>query len=179
MSDKKWEPWVDYPELWPSKAKFYTYLRGALRKALWNTSPVKIIFKNENCSKPPEGYNGRAKSGAYCVLSGEWEGKSALQVDHIVGNVSLQEEEDILGFIQHLIPPPNSLALVTKAAHKIKSYAEKEGISYEQAVVTKTAIEICKTKKDKQWLEERGITPSKNAKQRRQQIEDYLTELNT
>lgn len=32
MSDKKWEPWVDYPDIWPTKSKFFTYLRGAV----WN-----------------------------------------------------------------------------------------------------------------------------------------------
>lgn len=36
MSNEKWEPWVDYPDIWPTKSKFFTYLRGALRGAVWN-----------------------------------------------------------------------------------------------------------------------------------------------
>lgn len=166
----EWKPWEWYPEVWPSKSKFFTWLRGCLRNAVWNKSPIKIIYKNENCSKPPSDYTGKAKTGAYCALSGEWEGKSKLEVDHISGNVSLQDEEDILGFIQHLIPPPGSLQLVTKEAHKIKSYAEKQGISYEMAAAQKKAIYLIKNKEDKTFLEENGVVPETNQSKRREQI---------
>lgn len=170
----KWEPWVDYPDIWPTKAKFFTYLRGSLRNAVWNKSPVKIIYKNGACSKPPEGYTGKAKSGAYCALSGVWEGKSKLDVDHCVGNVSLQKEEDILDFIKHLIPPPNSLQLVTREAHKVKSYSEKQGISFKEAEAQKTAIALCKDKADYAWLLAKGITPDKSSPKRRVQIVEEL-----
>lgn len=175
--EKKWEPWVDYPLLWPTKSKFYTYLRGVLRQAVWNKSPIKITFKNSVCGKPPEGYTGKAKSGAYCALSGVWEGKSKLEIDHCKGNVPLNDEEDILSFIKHLIPPPNSLQAVTSEAHKCKSYAEKQGITYEEAVIEKEIIKICKEKKDKSFLEERGINPLGNAAKRRQQIREVLNEI--
>lgn len=171
-----WEPWLWYPEVWPTKSKFYTWLRGCLRNAVWNKSPIKIIFKNEGCSSPPEGYTGRAKSGAYCALSGEWEGKSKLEVDHIEGNVSLLEEENIIEFIKHLIPPPNSLQLVTKDAHKVKSYAEREGISYEEAVIQKKAIQLEKDKQDKAFILDRGKMPAKNKKDRREQLIRLLWE---
>ena len=169
-----WEPWKHYPNIWKNKTAFYTWLRGCLRNAVWNKSPIKIIFKNDGCSPPPDGYEGRAKSGAYCALSGEWEGKSKLEVDHIEGNVSLLEEEDIIKFIKHLIPPPNSLQLVTKEAHKVKSYSEKQGISYEQAAAEKEAILIIKEKGDIEWLVSKGLSPSKNQKDRRKQIVGYL-----
>lgn len=174
MEHEDFTPWLWYPELWPTKSSFYTYLRGALRKAVWNTSPIKITFKNLNCFPPPDDYTGRAKSGNYCALSGNWEGKSKLQVDHKIGNISMNEESDILGFIKHLIPPPNSLQLVTPEAHKIKSYAEKQGIGYEQAEIEKQVIEIVKAKKDRAFLIEKGITPASNATKRREQIKEYL-----
>lgn len=174
MNNNKWEPWVWYPEIWPTKAAFFTYLRGSLRKAVWNLSPIKISFKNEVCSKPPEGYTGKAKSGAYCALTGEWEGKSKLQVDHCEGNISLQDEEDIITFLKHLVPPPGSLQLVTPEAHKVKSYAEKQGISFEEALIEKRTIEIMKTKTEKIWLIERGVMPESSAAKRRQQVKLYL-----
>jgi hypothetical protein len=174
MTNQPFEPWLWYPELWPTKAKFYTWLRGSLRKAVWNTSPIKITFKNQNCHSPPEGYTGKAKSGNYCALTGEWEGKSKLQCDHITGNCPLNDEADILGFIQHLIPPPNSLQLVKADAHKIKSYAEKQGITFDVAVKQKQIISIIKAKEDKAFLESKGITPSSNAAGRRKQLEDYF-----
>jgi hypothetical protein len=175
LSNSEWKPWEDYPNIWPTKSKFFTWLRGSLRNAVWNKSPIKIIFKNEACSAPPEDYDGRAKSGAYCALSGKWEGKSKLEIDHIEGNVSLNDEGDILDFLKHLIPPPHSLQCVTKEAHKIKSYAEKAGISYEEACIEKQIIQIIKEKKDKQFLEERGIKPAGNQAARRKQLKEEMS----
>lgn len=169
-----WQPWVDYPDIWPTKSKFFTWLRGSLRNAVWNRSPIKITFKNGACGKPPEGYEGRAKSGAYCALSGVWEGKSKLEVDHISGNVPINNEDEILEFLKHLIPAPNTLQLVTKQAHKDKSYAEKYGLTYQEAAAEKKAIAICKAKEDKAWLEERGIVPANSGPKRRQQIVEIL-----
>jgi hypothetical protein len=175
VAEQKWEPWVWYPQLWKTEADFWTYLRGSLRGAVWNKSPIKISFKNSVCGKPPEGYTGRAKSGAYCALTGEWEGKSKLQIDHKTGNVSLRSEEDILDFIKHLVPPPNSLQPVKADAHKVKSYAERQGISFEEALLQKTVIAICKGD-DKAWLIDKGHVPESNAKKRRDQIRKIIKE---
>ena len=168
------EPWKQSPDVWPTKSSFFTWLRGALRKSIWQFYPPKMQFKNEGCSKPPEDYKGRAKSGAYCELTGEWTGKSLLEVDHKIGNVKFTEWEDVLPFILHLCCDKDEMALVNKEAHKIKSYAERMGISFEDAVIQKEIISICKTKKDIAWLKERGIVPASNAKKRRQQIEEKM-----
>lgn len=170
MNKKLWEL---YPDIWPTKASFFTFLRGSLRRALWEKYPVKLQFKNEQCKPPPVGYTGRAKSGANCSLTGIWEGKSKLEVDHIKGNVSLQEWDDVLPFIQHLCASKDNLQLVTKEAHKIKSYADRHGITFEEASIIKEAIQICKGD-DKQWLMDNDIEPESNAKKRRKQIEDKL-----
>lgn len=175
MESREYKPWELYPHFWKTEAQFWTYLRGCIRRGLWEKSPIKLDFKNKNCSKPPEGYTGRAKSGAYCALSKKWEGKSKLEVDHVEGNVSLGCWEDVLPFIQHMVPPPDNMALVTKEAHKIKSYAEKMGITFEEAVVQKKAIEIQKGD-DKLWLKNRGCVPETNAKKRREQIVNVLLE---
>ena len=164
------EPWIEAPHIWPTKSSFFTFLRGALRRAIWEKWPLKIEFKNEVCEPPPEDYKGRAKSGAYCALSGEWVGKSASEIDHIVGNISLKNWEDVLPFILHLCASKDNMQLVSKEAHKIKSYAEKMGISFEEASYTKEAIAICKVKGDIRWLEGRGIKPDKNGLKRRGQI---------
>lgn len=177
MTDYK--PWLEYPELFPTESSWWTYLRGALRRGLWEKSPIKLSFKNQSCSLPPEGYTGRAKSGAYCALTGEWEGKSKLEVDHSEGHMSLLCWEDVLPFILHLVPPKGSLQLVKKDAHKIKSYAERMGITFEAAYVQKKAIDIIKKKEDKSFLTSRGVVPASNSKQRREQLIEVLTkELN-
>lgn len=171
-----YKPWEEYPELWKTEAEWWTYLRGSLRRGLWEKSPIKLSFKNANCSLPPEGYTGRAKSGAECALSGQWTGKSKLEVDHSEGHISLLCWEDVLPFILHLVPPKGSLQLVDKEMHKVKSYSERMGMSFADALYEKQAIAICKAKQDKQWLSERGITPSSNATKRRAQIIECLKE---
>lgn len=171
-----YKPWEEYPDLWKTEAEWWSYLRGALRRGLWEKSPIKLSFKNANCSLPPEGYTGRAKSGTKCALSGEWVGKSKLEVDHCEGNKSLLSWEDVLPFILHLVPPQGSLQLVDKEMHKIKSYSERRGISMEDASYEKIAIDLEKKKLTSAWLKEKGITPASNTKLRRQQVIDKLRE---
>lgn len=168
------KPWEEYPHLWKTEAAFWTYVRGALRRGLWEKSPIKLDFKNKACEKPPKDYTGRAKSGTYCALTGEWTGKSKAEVDHKDGHMSLLGWDDVLPFILHLVPPPDSLQLVDKEAHKIKSYAERMGITFEEAVIQKKVIQICKGD-EKKWLLDNGVEPMSNLAKRKQQIQDYLT----
>lgn len=167
------KPWEEYPHLWKTESSFWTYVRGSLRRALWDKSPIKLDFKNKAVSPPPKGYSGRAKSGEYCALSGEWEGKSKLEVDHKVGNVSLKGWDDLMDFILHLIPEPDTLQLVKKEAHKIKSYAENQGISYEEAKAIKGAISIEKSLsifEQKEYIRGKSLNPKPNKSQRRLQL---------
>jgi hypothetical protein len=173
MSEDQRKPWLEYPHIWKSEAAFWTYVRGSLRRGLWEKSPIKLDYKSKACEKPPEGYTGRAKTGAYCALTGEWTGKSKMEVDHCEGHKSLLGWEDILPFILHLIPPPDSLQLVDKEAHKVKSYAERRGISFEEALIDKEVISICKGD-EKQWLLDNRVKPMSNLKLRKQQIREIL-----
>ena len=166
--------WDKYPHIWKTKAEFFTWLRGALRKAVWEYYPVKLDFKTKNCFSPPTGYTGKGKKGNYCALTGEWTMTSNLEVDHIHGNMPLSEYEHILPFIEHLLAFKENMQLVSKEAHKIKSYAERMGITYEEATAEKKAIKIIKEKKDWRYLLEEGIEPSKNQAGRRKQIVENI-----
>lgn len=168
------EPWIEAPHIWKTKAAFFASLRGSLRRAVWEKWPLKLEFKNQACAAPPPGYTGRAKSGNYCALTGVWVGKSAAEIDHIHGHVSLQGWEDVLPFIQHLCASKENMQYVEKEAHKIKSYAERMGISFKDAMATKRAISICKNKLDKEFLLLHGIEPASNATKRRKQVEEVL-----
>ena len=139
MSDKV-EPWEAYPEVWPTKASFFSWLRGGLRRAIWEKYPGKIIYKKSQLTKPPAGYVGKAKSGAICALTGEWVGNSKLQVDHVIGEASLRDWCDIESFARHLCTNNDNMQLVEVEAHKIKSYAERRGISFEDAMFEKKYI---------------------------------------
>jgi hypothetical protein len=171
------KPWEEYPEIWKTEAAWWAYLRGALRRGLWERSPIKLSYKNSVCTKPPEGYKGKAKTGSHCALTGEWTGKSKLDVDHIEGYVSLLSWEDVLPFILHLVPPRGSLQLVERDAHKIKSYAERMNISFEQAVIEKRIIELTKLPvKELQELLAKHNKPSNNASVRKQSVRELVEE---
>lgn len=177
----KLEPWEEHPDVWSTKAKFFSWLRGCLRRAVWEKYPGKIKFKNEQCFPPPDGYTGKAKSGTYCALTGVWEGKSKLEVDHIQGECSLRDWDDVVTFCRHLCPNTDNLQLVTKDAHKLKSYAERMGISFDQAIIEKKAIafskrSVAEQNKILQELLDCGKIPSipTNAKSRRAAYLEYL-----
>ncbi len=170
--------WEIAPDIWPTKAKFFAWLRGALRRGLWEKQPLKLQFKNEQCQPPPEGYTGRARSGKECALSGEWTGKSALEVDHIEGHKSLTDWEDLAPFIFHLLATKDKMQLVSKPAHKIKSYAERMGISYEEAVIEKQLIALMKAgvEQQKRILLENGFNSDEisNAGKRKALLRDLI-----
>ena len=166
--------WELYPDIWKTKSSFFTWLRGNIRRAFWEKYPVKFQFKDERCTPPPEDYTGRAKSGAICALTGDWFAKSHLEVDHVEGNVSLNEWEDVLPFIEHMLTTKDNMQLVSKEAHKAKSYAEKQGISFEDAVVEKKAIAHMKKNSGKDFLNSVGLEPESNETKRRAQIVEYL-----
>lgn len=176
MTSKLWEI---YPEIWKTESSFMSWVRGGIRRSLWNKHPVKLEFIKRNRIKIPNP-NPRGKVaevwGGVCSLTGEVCVIADLEVDHKTGNHSLRSIDDLQKFVEGIVLITlDDLQFVSKKAHRIKSYAEKEGISFEQAKAIKEAIEMVKQKKEKQWLEERGITPSGNTASRRQQIVEYLT----
>jgi len=168
------EPWIEFKDIWPTKSAFFTWLRSGLRKSIWQFYPPTLQFKISQTYKPSSEYKGRAKKLVKCYLTGEEIGVSAAEIDHVEGNVSLRDWEDLLPFIRHLCASKENMAVVSKEAHKIKSYAERMGISFEEAVIQKEVIAICKAKKDSIWLKEHGIIPSSTAAKRRKQIEEYM-----
>lgn len=172
----KKEPWELYPDVWKTKSSFFVWLRGGLRRAIWEKYPPKIKFKNEGCTPPPENYTGRAKSGAPCALTGDWTPKSYLEVDHIKGHASLTDWDNVLDFVKHLCSDSSNFQLVDKDNHRIKSYADKKGISFEEALIEKKAIAIIKDKNDKQFFTDRGIKVPSNVTLRRKGIIQILNE---
>lgn len=156
MSDN---PWEAYPEIWATKSAFFSWLRGGLRRAIWEKYPPKISYKKKQLTKPPDGYVGKARSGAICALTGAWTGNSKLQVDHIVGEASLRDWDDVLPFIRHLCTNDDNMQLVEVEAHKVKSYAERHNLTFEDALLEKKVISFRKLSatEQKKKLQEMGV----------------------
>ena len=169
------EPWEEFPEIWPTKAKFFSWFRGCLRGGVWNKYPPKLMYKKSLCQVPsPEWYKGRAKAGGVCALTGEWDVQSKMEVDHIHGNASLNDWSDVLLFIQHLCATKDNMQVVGKEAHKVKSYAERMGMSFEDAQLEKQVIATLKDKRETARLLRENRMIAKNDAERRQKVREIL-----
>ena len=135
--------------VWKTESAFMSWLRGGIRR-MWSRHPVRIEFMKQNRIRIPNpNKNGKAKEvwGGVCALTGELTPQTSLEVDHKKGNHSLRSIDDIQSFVESiLLVTFDDLQLVSKDAHKIKSYAEKYNMTFEQAKVHKEVIEICKDK---------------------------------
>ena len=160
MTDDDLTAYLDkHRDIWPTDAAFFTWLRGAMRKAIWQFHPIKLKYKKSCVQPPPPEYTGRAKGLIQCALTGEWVGQSMAEVDHIEGHSSFKCVDDLLPYMMHLALP-KELQCVSKEAHKVKSYAERMGISFEDALVEKRAIALVKSGGE-QWLRDRGVVVPK------------------
>lgn len=170
------EPWgLGSP--WKNSVAFFTYLRGCLRKA-WSTNPIKhnLIKKKRKQIKNPNP-NGKKETvfGFTCEMCNTDHVIANGQVDHIVAAGSLRKTEDIQGFVERLLyVTEDDLRLICKGCNSALAYADKQGISYEEAVREKKLIKICKTKKDIQFLKDHNIVPASNATKRKAQVRGVL-----
>ena len=137
----------EMPHVWKTESAFMSWLRGGIRR-MWSHHPVRIEFMKQNRIRIPNpNKNGKAKEvwGGVCALTGELTPQTSLEVDHKKGNHSLRSIDDIQSFVESiLLVTFDDLQLVSKDAHKIKSYAEKHNMTFSEAKVHKEVIEICK-----------------------------------
>jgi hypothetical protein len=171
------EPWEKFPGLWKSQTAFFTYLRGQIRLT-WSRFPAKLKWKTAQMVKPPTGYTGRAKSLGKCAYCGEMFAASTLEVDHIDQAGECNSWETAAQFMRKLLDCNDNWCLACKPCHKIKSFAERMGVSFEEARLQKLVIEFCK-KPPTEVVEfclqngynERSLT---NAAKRRDAVEEIL-----
>jgi len=138
------EPWELYPSIWKSQAAFFAYLRGGIRM-IWSRYPAKLQWKKEQLSStPPAGYAGRGKSFGKCHYCSESFTGSSLEVDHKKQAGTCNSWDTAQEFLHNLLDCNSNWVLACKPCHKIKSYAERTGKSFEEAVVEKRVIEATK-----------------------------------
>lgn len=143
------EPWELYPEIWKTEASFFTYLRGHLRQ-IWSRYPAKLKWKGEQAIKPPLEYTGRAKKLCKCYYCQELFPISSTEVDHSEMAGQCNSWETAYQFLYKLLDCKTEWRITCKPCHKIKSYAERTGLSFEDARAAKAAIEF--VKKDKKLV---------------------------
>lgn len=171
-------PWENYPHIWKTKSAFMSWLRGGIRRSLWSRSPIKLEFikKHRKMIPNPKRGNRAQVWGATCCICGKDHVLKNIEVDHKVGNHSLRDISDIESFILSVVlVSDNDLQLVCKDCHKIKTHAEKNNISFEDAVKEKKLIAYMKlpTPTQQKILTEHN-KPYSNLKIRKQSFIEIL-----
>lgn len=168
--------WEKYPEFWKTESAFMSFVRSGIRKGLWEKHRVKLGFLEDSVELVVN-TNPRSKKRFpkvkkwKCAICGDMFGTNDVEVDHMEGNHSLKTMDDLQTFVTSMIVvTKEELQIVCKPCHKIKSYAEKEGLSFEDAKVVKQVIQIIKDKKDKEAIKSYGEIPESNAEKRRAQL---------
>lgn len=139
-------------DVWKSKASLMSYIRGGVRRSLWNRHPSKVkLIKDKRLQIPNPNPNGKKPTvwGGECEICNNLFIEKELQVDHIrQQGSSLKDISDIQQFIEDIvIVTRDDLRWVCKCCHEIVSYSQKMNISFEQARIEKQFIQIKKDKK--------------------------------
>lgn len=172
------QPWGEGTP-WKNSTAFFTYLRGCLRKA-WSRNPIKLnVLKKRRYQIPNPNPKGKKPTvwGAMCEMCGGEFPLNQIQVDHIVAAGSLQKTEDIQGFVERLLfVTEEDLRLVCVDCNSALAYADKYGVSYEEARLIKLVVSLEKKKMLQDFIKSKGEKPASNAEKRREQALRLLKE---
>ena len=181
MTKQTRKPW-EIPETpWKTESAFMSYIRSGIRKSIWSRYPVKTIFIKNNRIRGINPKTGRECYGGICYITKKFFPQNELEIDHISGNYSLKNIDECSSFLRGMLYVDfDDLAFVSKAAHKIKNYSDKQGITYREAEIEKGVIAKCKQTAKVQVTELRNAgfdeEEIKNAKSRRECYRKLLGE---
>jgi hypothetical protein len=115
-----------------------------------------------------------------CYYCKQWWAASSLEVDHVDQAGACGSWEEAAEFMHKLLDCNGNWVLACKPCHKVKSYAERSGLSYEDALVEKKVIEWMKrpVKEVLAFCQTRGYTSQQltNADKRRAALRAILKE---
>lgn len=180
----EYQPWIEYPQFWKTEAAFLAWMRGGIRRYLWAKNPVKLEFIKQArvmiVNPNVKLRKGRPKVwGGVCEICKKEHILKNMEVDHKTGEYSLKKVTDVQSFVEGIVfVRMEDLALLCKPCHKIKTHAERQGMSHEDAAIEKQAIIICKGSAPvvKSWITQRGEVPARLVKERRAQVVKLLKE---
>jgi hypothetical protein len=145
MKNKPWE----FCDLWDNESQFLGWLRGQLRQ-IWSDYPVRTTFKSGACKPVNDamrikyGLHKQTKNAGQCVFCAQWFPMSKLEVDHIIGEGTMTSIDHVDSYLDHLMCKPDNMQLTCKPCHKIKTYAERYDLDFEDARLEKAVIEWLK-----------------------------------
>jgi hypothetical protein len=176
------EPWEQCPDVWETKAMFFQWMRGQMRRA-WSRHPVKVSYMHAHRERVPLGRVTTKNPkglvwGCRCEHCHQLFKQTQCEVDHIEAAGSFKGWEDFEAWMVKLMHINwDSIRIVCKECHRIISYAERMHITFEEAKLEKEVIAFTKTKLHQQVSVMTLIgSDATNAKQRRAAYKKYLQE---
>jgi len=171
------EPWEHEGSIWKTKAAYFSWVRGQIRRGLWSRNPIKNYIKRQAAKPAPRG--SRAKKVITCEFCNKDYAQSKIEVDHIIPAGSLKDWEDVGLFMERMLHPAGGYRLLCKPCHKTHTYAEKLGVSFDEAKAHKETIRIMKQPAKTQvgYMRKQNIwnlETSKNTKTRKETILKHL-----
>ncbi len=177
------EPWEQCPDVWKTKAAFFAWMRGQMRRA-WSRHPVKVSYMANHRERVPLGKKTVKNPkglvwGCQCEHCKQLFKQTECEVDHIDAAGSFKGWEDFEAWMHKLMHINwDSIRVVCKGCHTIISYAERMGMTFEEAKLEKKVIAFTHLKADPQIarLKVLGVTWCTNAEDRRAAYKKYLQE---
>ena len=176
------EPWEQCPDVWKTKAAFFQWMRGQMRRA-WSRHPVKVSYMHEHRKRVPLGRITFKNPeglvwGCQCEHCHQEFKQTECEVDHIEAAGSFKGWEDFEAWMTKLMHINwNSIRIVCKECHRIISYAERMGYTFEEAKLEKQVIAFTKLSVESQTNKlgfYMGEGDYSNAKKRRAAYKKYL-----
>ena len=188
MNNKEEEEWMnaildDQHSIWPTKASYWSYIRGSLRRASsrnplktnWKKAMLRPISKEDRKKKK---FHPSTKNVGNCVICGDIFPGSKLEVDHITPS-SCKDRATAQEFLFHCLgTTTDQYQLLCLPCHRIKTLADRLGITFKEAVIEKDVIAFKKYKAKEQikTLELLGLEPEANGAKRIQQFRKWKNE---
>ena len=126
----------------PTPQAFFAWLRGESRR-IWANYPLRNEYKSSQLEPvtPHHGItNTRVKKVGKCNQCKGWFAASNLEIDHITPAGSFTNWNEWLVWMTRLLCSTDNMQLLCKSCHKIKSYADRVGCTFEQAEHKKKII---------------------------------------
>lgn len=140
-------------DVWKTEASFINYIRGGIRRGLWEKNPVKLkVIKSRRKRIPNPNPRGRVETvwGGECEVCSKLFSQKELQVDHKRSDFNkMSSLDDIQKFVEGVaVVVQSDLQLVCKPCHGIISHSQRHGVSFEEAAIMKEIIQLSKSDKD-------------------------------
>lgn len=141
-----------HSDLWNTKSKYLSFIRGGIRRGCWEKHPVKLqIIQERRVQIPNPNPRGNKPTvwGCKCEICEGLFKQSDIQVDHIRSHFSkFTDINDIQQFVIDMVMvTKDDLRLVCKECHEVVSLSQKDSVTFDEARLKKEYIHICKDKK--------------------------------